>query len=965
MGLPAPNLDDRTFSQIVEEAKSLIPKYCPQWTDFNASDPGITLIELLAWMTETIIYRLNRVPDKNYIKFLELMGTSLGPPQAARAWLVFTVANGVEDGKLPCIEPGTRVSTEEGEGEPVIFETVAPLNLTATRIVKVCSRYRDQDADHTESLRTGQTVKMFFGHTDVPHILYLGDSRLVPLGENAILKLQVEPAAGSFLALPLEWECWDGEDWCIIPASADTRKRGGSEDTTFEPFPKMDARDINGTSTLWLRARLLNIGDETPPRIVKLTRSMRESGLLPDKGYTQTEMVIEGERVSYSPEVDFSGVIYPFGRKPKEGDAFFVASRAFSKPRARIRIAVKMTESCADDVDAKGLEICWEYLSKRGDWDELGRVTETGVKTTRYGLKDSTHAFTRRGKDKAGVSISFDCPDDTASRLLRGEDNFWIRARIVTGGHTRPPVIGKFVIGYEEKEAPFEQYLTYNHFSYKDLTSDGRQYISFNAFEIVPEATPSFYLAFDPCLAPKRHRIYFRLMNGSSALSRIVWECSGKEGWRGLQVEDTTQNLSQSGAIEFAAPEDWEPSTQFGRQGHWMRARWEAGGYSVPPLLAGVYLNAVEAAHAVSTRDEILGSSNGEPYQAFASSQSPILPGAKIQVRELENAPDEMIASYLQSSKETVVEHVIRETETGKDLWVTWHEVENFFRSSRDDRHYTLDSYKGVVAFGDGRKGKIPLAGRDNVKAEIYYVGGGARGNVGASTLTLIDKISTRGASSSVAAVNNPDPAGGGADAETIEEAKLRGPWLLKHRYRAVTKEDFEELAKEASREVAKATCLSDVEGQIHVIIVPQGERRKLLPGSALLQKVKAYLDERRLITTRIEVTGPVYKEFSIEADIVVELRMERCEADIVQKGMQNLKRFFHPLTGGPDEDGWPMGRSVHKSEVYYLLEKVEGVDYVKTVVFNGSNWLDKIEMGETQLPYLREPDIRVSSQRL
>jgi len=138
-----------------------------------------------------------------------------------------------------------------------------------------------------------------------------------------------------------------------------------------------------------------------------------------------------------------------------------------------------------------------------------------------------------------------------------------------------------------------------------------------------------------------------------------------------------------------------------------------------------------------------------------------------------------------------------------------------------------------------------------------------------------------------------------------------------------------------------------------------------ILPGSALLQKVKAYLDERRLITTRIEVTGPVYKEFSIEADIVVELRMERCEADIVQKGMQNLKRFFHPLTGGPDEDGWPMGRSVHKSEVYYLLEKVEGVDYVKTVVFNGSNWLDKIEMGETQLPYLREPDIRVSSQRL
>jgi predicted phage baseplate assembly protein len=324
-----------------------------------------------------------------------------------------------------------------------------------------------------------------------------------------------------------------------------------------------------------------------------------------------------------------------------------------------------------------------------------------------------------------------------------------------------------------------------------------------------------------------------------------------------------------------------------------------------------------------------------------------------------------MIATFLRSSKEPIVEHVVRETETGKELWVTWHEVENFFRSSPDHRHYTLELYKGVVTFGDGRKGKIPPPGRDNVKAEVYHVGGGARGNVGADKLKVLERTLPSEAVSFIAAVNNPDPAGGGADAETIEEAKLRGPWLLKHRYRAVTRADFEELAKEASREVAKATCLSDVEGQVHVIIVPRGEKRKLLPSSALLQKVKAYLDERRLVTTRIEVTGPVYKEFSIEADIVIELRMEGCEADIVEKGREGLTQFFHPLTGGPNGDGWPMGRAVHKSEVYYLLEKVEGVDYVRTVVFNGSNWLDRIEMGDTQLPYLREPNIRVSSHRL
>ncbi len=74
MGLPTRNLDDRTFQDIVDEAKKRIAASCPAWTDHNVSDPGITLVELFAWMTEMILYRLNQVPEKNYIKFMELLG---------------------------------------------------------------------------------------------------------------------------------------------------------------------------------------------------------------------------------------------------------------------------------------------------------------------------------------------------------------------------------------------------------------------------------------------------------------------------------------------------------------------------------------------------------------------------------------------------------------------------------------------------------------------------------------------------------------------------------------------------------------------------------------------------------------------------------------------------------------------------------------------------------------------------
>lgn len=77
MSLPIPNLDDRNFEDLMKEARSLIPTYNKEWTNYNPSDPGITLLELFAWLSEMVIYRVNRVPDENYRKFLKLIGIEL------------------------------------------------------------------------------------------------------------------------------------------------------------------------------------------------------------------------------------------------------------------------------------------------------------------------------------------------------------------------------------------------------------------------------------------------------------------------------------------------------------------------------------------------------------------------------------------------------------------------------------------------------------------------------------------------------------------------------------------------------------------------------------------------------------------------------------------------------------------------------------------------------------------------
>jgi len=73
MSIKLPNLDIKTYQEISDEMIASIPKYTDKWTNHNPSDPGITIIELLSWIAETTLYRINRVPDESYVNFLRLV----------------------------------------------------------------------------------------------------------------------------------------------------------------------------------------------------------------------------------------------------------------------------------------------------------------------------------------------------------------------------------------------------------------------------------------------------------------------------------------------------------------------------------------------------------------------------------------------------------------------------------------------------------------------------------------------------------------------------------------------------------------------------------------------------------------------------------------------------------------------------------------------------------------------------
>ncbi len=132
MPLKAPQLDTRSFEDLLSEARRRIPRYTPEWTDFNPSDPGMTLLELYAWLSEMMLYQMNRVPDRNYIKFLQLLNLELRPAQPAKAYVTFS------GNRIETIGRGTQLLAQNlGGGAPMIFETEHALTLVRAQLSKV------------------------------------------------------------------------------------------------------------------------------------------------------------------------------------------------------------------------------------------------------------------------------------------------------------------------------------------------------------------------------------------------------------------------------------------------------------------------------------------------------------------------------------------------------------------------------------------------------------------------------------------------------------------------------------------------------------------------------------------------------------------------------------------------------------------------------------------------------------
>jgi len=422
----------------------------------------------------------------------------------------------------------------------------------------------------------------------------------------------------------------------------------------------------------------------------------------------------------------------------------------------------------------------------------------------------------------------------------------------------------------------------------------------------------------------------------------LRWEAWDGADWVPCEVQlDETGGLNRSGRVELRLPDGHAIAEIDDIRKGWIRTRvtddTDVAPYRSSPTIRSVrgYVigAAVSAVNAEFVEAEIVGVSSGVAGQEFDLRNAPVVASDEPLVL-LTSVPD-LDADSTDEEREAIEQQVSYET---------WELRADFADSGPADRHFTLDAHAGIVKFGpmlrdmDGsarHHGAVPARGA-TITASRYRTGGGSSGNVSAGAITVL-----RTSIPMIADVVNRRPGRGGVDPETVDAAKDRGPVQLRVRNRAVTIEDFEYLAREAAPEIARVRALEVTDDGaapgVRVLLVPSVggpdeplTLRDLYPDEGLRNRVVDYLDQRRVIGTRVVVEPPTYLGLRVVAEVIA---IPDARPTEVEEAVHSaLRRHFHPVYGGREGSGWEFGRHVRASEVYAVIQRVAGVDVVRQV---------------------------------
>lgn len=592
--------------------------------------------------------------------------------------------------------------------------------------------------------------------------------------------------------------------------------------------------------------------------------------------------------------------------------------------------------------------LSWEYYNGEG-WKRLD-------------VTDTTNNLATTG------ALSFTVPRDLSVAEIGGQEDYWIRARLVGGdygrpryvvdtdgneqtitvdtSHMRPPEVMRVRAAFTLEPDHLPAHLVArNNLQDIDVTEANGLAGATIAMFRGADAAPLTPVAETDAQAPGRAILvgFTQPLSVGSVALLVKAEDQRPSGpleihtlgpdavWTPapLTGEDATHGLTRSGLLSFQVATEPAQLQLLGRPLYWIRIAAAEG--ALAPRLHGLYLNGVAVIQATTVEQELLGSSLGEPGQEFQIQKPPVLAGS-LELRVRERLGEEEVAALRAAASPEQPDPVLDKVKNLPGQWVLWQPVDSF---ADDDAARALRvNSAGLIRAGDGRSGRLIPAGRDSVRA-FRYRSGGQRVATAAFAAAAVT-----GTVEALELLLAPIAISGGRDLPATEELVARMPEALRRAGTALTLADIESAARDADNEIVqvRAFAPSAVRDKVLVAVLARGEGRLTSYSRAARDNLTRLLSLAMSDAWGTDCLDVVSVDFvKLVVDLTLVAKPGR-RAELEAEASRRLGRFLDPARGGPEGGGWPPGRPLWPTDLRRALTPIAALDRIEAIAISAKD---------------------------
>ena len=955
--------------------------YVPEWR-FSQDDPdgGTALALAFGDMFGETAERLARIPHKYFLYFLNMLETKMRYISPATGLAQFILTDNALNGRR--IPSGTQlyadVQSGESESTRVVFETDNEITAVPSSITDTYGVDPRRDVINKLDIKGGN-ARLFYADTEndlQAHRFSIWHGDVLNIKSPARITVRLESASARHSGGRNTEKLADSEfaQWSFV------------RDGVSEPFTNVHVKDgllmleLEGNRPAAEASDAITEMEKQAHIVCDMRPGRQEKGVTTD-GIMLGSAYLSSQRGGdgITPDMVYHNDIalksqnpgYLLGREPARYDTLLIScEEVMSKRGARVNLEMVMHTiireiGAAPDgpvynwdgryvIDrAEGStvtpdniyvsDIVWEY------WNDVGWAhLET---------EGSVNPF-KSDENIRRESISFICPEDMAASYQNSVWGFWIRAR-VTGVENPYSQYGLWQLPFAESlsfEYDYGPGIKQAHTLMVENNADSalfgpnEQSLGLSLYRPFRYPEHAVYLAFDKQPNGYPVSIYFGLdgpgeRSRTLSFERLSRDASGEAEFRACKVIDGTDGLKDSGVVYLYVPADVDKERIFGVEAYWLRVvdvdlRYDDSENAT--FVSGVELNAAEIVQRQTVQGAFYNTELFESGKTINLPNSPVL--------DCEVLVDELGAIEPDKLGDTPGITLEYDADGGVSrAWVKWNVLSDLRDARPDERGVSLDMRSGVLQFGNGVNGRVPPSGTRNIRVNYSY-GGGTLGNLPVGAISgLVSSIPT------VMSVTNFTPTGGGSDRENIHALQRVGPARLRHRGRAVTLDDYENLILTEFPEITavKAFLGFDSKGEkapsfVTVVLLPK-ETENRDQVLKICKNAYQFLAQRAHCELVAAGRLSVVPALLMTVNAIIEAVAEDITRAAVTERMI-IEAVSARLSGG----SFPaIGYLPSAADIFDCLRGIPNLSYVDRVLLEGQYY----ESGKRMLTALDKPD--------